>query len=64
MIRPMDGVRVLEASGAPAAVIPEVSFGDGFWTKCRILERSCYVGDELVEASRADKVITFRIRKR
>lgn len=46
------GVAAMQRSGAPAAVIPEVSFGDGFWTRCRVLERGCYVGDPLVEAAR------------
>ena len=36
-----------------ALIIPEQSFGDGFWTKCRVLEKSLYVGNESVEAARA-----------
>ena len=36
-----------------ALIIPEQSFGDGFWTKCRDLEKSLYVGNESVEAARA-----------
>jgi len=36
-----------------ALIIPERSFGDGFWTKCRMLEKSLYVGNESVEAARA-----------
>ncbi len=47
-----DGVRVLAESGADAAIIPEVSFGEGFWTRCRVLERHCYTGDDSVEAAR------------
>ena len=40
------------SQGAEAVFIPEVSIGDGYWTRCRALERRCYVGEEMVESPR------------
>ena len=44
---------------AQAIIIPEVSVGEGFWTKCKALERSCYVGDDNIEAARFFKKDMF-----
>lgn len=45
-------VEKVKKSGAEAVVIPEFSFGKGFWAKCKQLEKAIYMGDELIEAPR------------
>ena len=35
-----------------ALIIPEESFGEGYWAKCKSLERSYYVGMDSIEAAR------------
>lgn len=35
-----------------AVIIPEKSYGESFWAKCKALERNCYIGDSEIEASR------------
>jgi len=48
------------ARGAGAVIVPEVSFGEGYWSACKALERSCYVGDDTIEAPRFIQGILFR----
>jgi hypothetical protein len=46
---------VLAAHESPSSqgiIIPEESFGEGFWAQCKKLERSFYVGVEWMEAAR------------
>jgi glycosyltransferase involved in cell wall biosynthesis len=48
----VDCVDAARMSGLPAVVIPEATVGEGFLARCRALERSCYVGDDEIEAAR------------
>lgn len=41
-----------QSSGVVGVIIPEVSFGIGFWAQCKALERSFYNGFEPIEAAR------------
>jgi len=38
--------------GADAITISEISFGTGFWAKCKKIERACYINDPRIEAPR------------
>ena len=40
------------ALGRKAVAVPEVSFGDGFWSACKTFERSFYRSDAIVSAAR------------
>jgi glycosyltransferase involved in cell wall biosynthesis len=46
--------------GIDALIVPEESFGDGFWAQVKALERSCYLGDDVVEAPRFIRATVWR----
>ena len=43
---------MLNNRNVKSIIIPEISYGEGYWAKCKALERNCYVGDKLIEAPR------------
>ena len=54
-------VELAEAGkGVKGIIIPEESFGEGFWAKCKQLERSYYVGQDSIEAARFYDKATFQ----
>lgn len=40
-------------------IVPEISFGIGFWAKCKTFEKILYIGDEAIEAARFFKKKIF-----
>ncbi len=52
-------VEQMQKSGVVGVVIPEESYGEGFWAQCKKLERSFYVGISWMEAARFFKKSDF-----
>lgn len=50
----------LKDDNIKAVIIPEKSFGSGFWTKCKVLERNFCLGVDWIEAARFFDKETFR----
>jgi glycosyltransferase involved in cell wall biosynthesis len=56
-----DCVNAIEsANNISGVIIPEESFGEGFWARCKKLERSFYVGVPYMEAARFFKKVDFQ----
>lgn len=54
-----DCIREMDDMDVGAVIVPEVSVGEGFWAKCKALEKKCYIGDETIEAARFFKREVF-----
>lgn len=39
-------------SETKSVIIPEKSYGENYWARCKALERNCYLGDPRIEAAR------------
>lgn len=46
--------------GFDVLVIPEVSYGDGFWAGVKAFERSMYIGDDSIESARFFKSVAYK----
>lgn len=54
-------VRAMATPPRPVGIIiPEESFGEGFWAKCKSLERSFYIGVPGIEAARFMRRATYQ----
>lgn len=47
-----DALDRMAVAGTRGVVVPERSFGDGFWSRCKALEKQIAMGDPAVEAAR------------
>jgi len=52
-------VKAMERPAIQALIIPERSIGDGFWAKCKALERNYYIGLAWIEAARFFRTSAF-----
>ena len=52
--------KVEESPATGVLIIPEKSFGIGFWAKCKAYEREFYEGEESIEAARFFRKDLFR----
>ncbi len=46
-------LKALQEPGVRGAVLPDESFGEGFWSACKTAERKCYEGEGWIETPRA-----------
>ncbi len=56
-----DCVNLAEGEGYDALIIPEVSYGEGFWAKCKSLQRSFFLGDSSMESPMFIKMKAWKL---
>ncbi len=54
-----EAVGLLNNKTVGAVIIPERSFGKGFWTQFKVFEREFYVGEDSIEAARVFRKTLF-----
>ena len=54
-----EAVDAINANGIAGVIIPEESFGEGFWAQCKKLEMSFYVGVDWMEAARFFRKVDY-----
>jgi glycosyltransferase involved in cell wall biosynthesis len=47
-----DALDAARHADAEAVFVPEITVGEGFWARCRALERDCYAGEPRIESPR------------
>lgn len=55
-----EAVKSMQDSSVGAVIIPERSFGKGFWTQFKVFEREFYVGEDSIEAARFFRSTLFK----
>lgn len=55
-----EAVELLGDKSIGAVIIPERSFGKGFWTQFKVFEREFYVGEDSIEAARVFRKKLFK----
>lgn len=53
-------VEAMKGNEFKGVIIPEESFGEGFWAQCKKLERSFYIGVDAIEAARFYRLSDFK----
>ena len=56
-----DCVNLAQRQRYDAVIVPEVSYGEGFWAECKSLQRSFFLGDSSIESPRFIRMGVWRL---